>query len=619
MSLSNRYPEEMGTTGRGGKERPKNYPDATSSWQLFARLLQPHRQTLAQFASFLSVATAIPLASALVLQRFIDAAVRKDPTSQLVRLASTYVALGLLSSGVMVVVVWKTTALAWRITDELRHELAEQVLSADLAFHRDHTRGDLVSRADDDVTAMALFISQFVARAIAIAALAIAATLVLLVMEPKLAAPFGLCMTVSLSLLWFQRDAALPQAMEQRDAKAAVSGLIEERISGSDDIRSLGAGAHSVARLAHHSERIVQAVGASATAMMTVVGRIKVSLITSEVTMLIWGGYLFTRGSVSIGTVVLGVRFATAVRGPIEQLSWRLQDIQGATGSATRVLALRSERKIYPKRTQHLPDGPLDLAFHTVSYTYDDGDEPVLDDVSISVAAGRSLGLVGRSGSGKTSLGRLALRLLDPSVGRVTIGGSDLQTIDESDLRERVTSIPQEVQLFPGSVKDNVTMFTDRPPDEVIRALTAVGLGAWLNDQPEGIEAQLLSRSGGAGLSAGEAQLLALARALVRNPSVVILDEATSRIDPETQSKILKATQTLLAHRTSVVIAHRLETLAVCDDIAVLSDGRIVEFGRRVDLVANPTSHFARLLLVATDLNEVELDAALETELGARS
>ncbi len=586
---------------------------AESSWRLFGALLKPRRREVAVYGCFLAAATALPLAAAIVLSRFVDAAVRRAPVRELAIKAGTYAGIGLVASFITVLVVWRATALAWHITDGLRHQLADQVLSSDLSFHREHTRGDLVSRADDDVSAMATFLSQFVARGIGVVLLAVSATVTLAVIRPLLAGPYLVCMIFVLTLLYRQRDSALNEALEERAAKGDVSGLVEERIAGADDIQTLGAGAHSVARLAERSERVIQAVGRRAAIQMRVVGTVKVALVLSEVVMMIWGALLVTRGSLTIGSVVLGVRFVTAVRDPIQQVVWRIQEVQGATGSATRVLALMAERRTYPDREKQLPDGGLDLRFENVSLTYDDGDSAVLQHIDVEVRSGRSLGLVGRSGSGKTSIGRLALRLLEPTEGRVLLGGVDLRTVTESDFRIRVTSIPQDVQLFPGTVAQNVSMFTDVSNETIIRALTDVGLGSWLSEQDEGLDAQLLARRGGSGLSAGEAQLLALARGLVRNPSVVVLDEATSRIDPITQERVTAATQRLLKGRTSIVIAHRLETLSVCDDIAVLEHGRVVEFGSRLDLENNNTSRFARLLASSRAQHVDSADEILET------
>ena len=571
-----------------------------SHWRLFASLVAPHRRLVTAYGLALTLATALPLLAAVLLARFIDLAVEGAATSRLVRLAATYAGLGLVSSLVSVLVVWRSTALAWAITDTLRHELAGFVLGAELAFHRDHTRGELVSRADDDVTSMAMFLSQFVARAISVLTIAVGAAAVLIVMRPALGVVLAVSLTVVLTIVWAQRNVSLPQAVDDRDARGRVSGLIEERINGAEDIASLGAGAHSMARFATLAEAVVSAKRRVTRRQMRVSGSIRVALAAAEASMLIAGAITYAGGRVSLGSVFLGVRFASATRAPIEGLMWRLNEVQGATGSATRVLDLLASRPQHPERRVTWSAAPADLELRGVTLVYADDEGAVLRDIDLTVRAGRSLGLVGRSGSGKTSIGRLMLRLATPTTGTVLVAGIDLSVITERDLRDHVAGIPQEVQLFPGTVRENVSMFDERVEDEAIRtALEAVGLGGWSASQRGGLDARLLTRTDdGAGMSAGEAQLLALARALVRNPSVVVLDEATSRVDPVTQQLVKHAVAELLRGRTSVVIAHRLDTLDVCDDIAVLEDGRIVEHGDRRALAADPYSRFGRLLRV---------------------
>ncbi len=561
-------------------------------------MVAPHRRLVATYSLALAMATALPITAAVLLSHFVDLAVARASTGRLVSVAAMYAGLGLVGSFVSVLVVWRSTVLAWAITDTLRHELAGFVLGADLAFHRDHTRGELVSRADDDVTAMAMFLSQFVARAVSVLAIAIGAGVVLLVIHPVLGVVLCISLTVVLSVVWSQRNVSLPQAIVDREARGQASGLIEERVNGAEDIASLGAGAHSMARFAVLADAMVTAKRKVTRRQMQVSGSIRVVLSATEATMLVAGALAYSGGRVTLGGVFLGVRFATATRAPIEGLMWRLNEVQGATGSATRVLDLLASRPEYPERIHSWPTGAQDLELRHVTLVYEDTEGAVLEDISLTVQAGRSLGLVGRSGSGKTSLGRLMLRLTMPTTGSVLIGGADVAFIDELELRRGIAGVPQEVQLFPGSVRENVSMFDGDVADAAINAaLMAVGLGGWLAAQSNGLDTRLLDRTEAAtGMSAGESQLLALARALVRNPSIVVLDEATSRVDPRTQLLVKRAVAELLSGRTSVVIAHRLDTLDVCDDIAVLEDGHIVELGERLLLAADPESLFAKLL-----------------------
>ena len=242
------------------------------------------------------------------------------------------------------------------------------------------------------------------------------------------------------------------------------------------------------------------------------------------------------------------------------------------------------------------PIGPLSIEFRDVGFDYGD-DQPVLQSINVSFAAGRSIGLVGRTGSGKTTISRLVLRLVEATSGSVLLGGVPIEQIPMGELRRRVALIPQEVELLSGSVRDNVTLFDETPTDDaVISALRNAGLGALADG---GIHRQL--GAGGAGLSAGEAQLLALARVWLRDPDIVVLDEATARVDPDTEIKLEDAVARLTEGRTTLIIAHRLSTLRHVDEIVVLDHGRIVEHGDRADLADDLESRYRHLLDLAHD------------------
>jgi len=235
-----------------------------------------------------------------------------------------------------------------------------------------------------------------------------------------------------------------------------------------------------------------------------------------------------------------------------------------------------------------------------VGFEYGD-DQPVLTDVSVSLSAGHSVGIVGRTGSGKTTFSRLVLRLVEPTAGTVALGGVPIAGIPMAELRHRVALVPQEVELFAGSIRDNVTLFDETPTDDdVVRALRTVGLDGLADG---GVDRGL--GAGGAGLSAGEAQLLAMARVWLRDPDLVVLDEATARVDPVTEAKLEAAIRALMRGRTTLVIAHRLSTLRDVDEIVVFDDGRVVEHGERGTLAHDPASRFHRLLTLALD----DLDA----------
>jgi ABC-type multidrug transport system fused ATPase/permease subunit len=218
---------------------------------------------------------------------------------------------------------------------------------------------------------------------------------------------------------------------------------------------------------------------------------------------------------------------------------------------------------------------------------------PVLRDVSFELEEGKVLGLLGRTGGGKTTITRLISRLYDPTEGTIALSGIELGSVSPVSLRNRVGVVTQDVQLFRASVRDNLTFFDHARPDhDILATLESAGLGEWIGTL--GLETVL--GAGGAGLSAGESQLLAFARVFLQNPGLVILDEPSSRLDPATESMLSLATERLFRGRTVVIVAHRLDTVQRADEIMVVDDGVIAEHDLRLSLAADPTSRYAGLL-----------------------
>lgn len=301
------------------------------------------------------------------------------------------------------------------------------------------------------------------------------------------------------------------------------------------------------------------------------------------------------------------------MRQPIESIREELADFQQAQASILRVYdLLKTSSRLPPSGDRPLPPGALSVEVEQVWFSYEEKGTgevasnssptpysllptPQLQDISFHLPAGQLLGVIGRTGSGKTTLTRLLLRFYAVQSGVIRLGSVPIETVAIDSLRRRVGVVTQDVQLFQATIRENISLFDPLISDHQIQqALREVGLLPWLNAHPHGLDARLDSDSGG--LSAGEAQLLAFARIWLREPGLVILDEASSRLDPITERRIEQAIAKLLQHRTGIIIAHRLQTLQRCDRILVLEQGRIVEFGDRHHLAADPTSRFAQLL-----------------------
>lgn len=269
------------------------------------------------------------------------------------------------------------------------------------------------------------------------------------------------------------------------------------------------------------------------------------------------------------------IAYAALLAQPIEMLRSQMQSLQQAGASLSRVRELLATRSRLKDGSEPLPAGPLAVEFEHVTFRYA-ADEPVLDRLSIRLAPGERLGLMGRTGSGKSTIARLLIRLYDPAEGSVRLGGIDLRALRLADLRSRVGLVTQEVQLFEASLRENLTFFDPTVPDETLReVLHRLGLQEWLERQPQGLETPISPSA----LSAGEAQLLAFARVFLRDPGLVILDEASSRLDPATEALLDQAMHHLLEGRTAIIIAHRTATLQQVDQVMVMEKGVLSHAG----------------------------------------
>lgn len=568
----------------------------TRPWQLLIRAAARERIGLTFVVGALVVESALPLSAPLFLRRFVDQATHNVPVNRMTVTAAVYLGVAIAAQAASTVSIYAGNSWAWRTTNSLREQVAAHALGLDYAFHGRHTAGEMIERVDGDIVGLAQFMAQFVTNAAWSALMLVGALVLVTLQDIRLGLAYGALVIVGGFVLARGQRHIVPLAAAEREAFAQLYGGIEEYLAGAEDIRANGAGAHVLARFHNSAVAEFRARFRSQRWGGLFIGGIRLFFALSTVTLLSLGVVLHGRGLITIGTVVALFQYSQLVRMPIEQIVGQAKQLQEAGASAGRVAQLLSEQPTIVEAASPLPlpDGPLSVAFRRVTFAYGD-DPPVLRDVNLEVAPGRTLGLVGRTGSGKTTIGRLALRLYDTTGGAVEIGGVDLRVARTADVRARVRAVTQEVQLFNTSVVDNVTLFDETVDDARVReVLEVVGLGQWLASLPDGL-ATILGTNG-IGMSAGEAQLLALSRVFLADPAVVILDEPSSRLDPATEQLIETATARLLVGRTGIVIAHRVAALATVDDVAVLDHGRVIEHGPRAALAGDPTSAFARLL-----------------------
>ena len=513
-----------------------------------------------------------------------------------------FTAVALVQQAINVIATYTSGRVGWTATNALRGDLARHCLRLDMPFHNDHTPGEMIERIDGDAEELGSFFSTFVVHVLG-SVLLLAGILVLLFREEWRA---GLALTVFtlilLIALYSLRNLTVDRFRAVREASAQTFGFVEERLAGREDIRASAARSHVVLGF-HRRIRDWFRKNLVASLMISLVlNTTWFSFSVGNAVALGVGAWLFLNGHLTIGTVYLIVHYTRMLLDPIERFTQELNNLQRATASVIRISdLLQTERLVLDGPGVRFPGGALPVRFDGVTFSYGPG-EPVLRDVSFELAPGRTLGLVGRTGSGKTTITRLLFRLYDPDRGRVLLGGRDVRDARLAELRGQIGVVTQDVRLLAGTVRDNLTLLDPAVSDErLVAVIEELGLADWYRGLPHGLDSALGSE--GAGMSAGEAQLLAFGRVFLRDPRVVVLDEASSRIDPGTERLIERAVDRLAAGRTMIVIAHRLATLDRCDDILLLEQGRIVEHGERARLAADPGSRFHRLL--RTDTGEV--------------
>ena len=527
--------------------------------------LRPHRPRLAVLAALFVASLGLQLANPQLAKTFIDKASAGAPFARLIVIAGVFLAVALVTQIATVAEVYVAEDLGWRTTNALRVDLAAHVLALDDTFHTDHGAGELLERIDGDVAAIAGFFSRFVVHVLG-SALFLVGVLVLLWREDwRIGGSLTVLAVASVAYLARGGGFVGRRSRLSRVVNADLSDYLEERLSALPDIKANGA--DDVTMLGLH-ERLATRFRVDRDAFFAAAlfrAGASTALFVVTVASLAMAAWLHQSGAITLGGVYLVFRYTGMLRMPLERLARHLSSFQRAMGGIVRVRELLAVRPgIIDGTGGDLPPGPLALEFDAVDFGYEQA--PVLENLSFRVAPGTVLGLVGRTGSGKTTIARLLFRLYDVNGGAVRIGGIDVRDLRVDHLRDRVGLVTQDVQLFAATLRDNVRLFDPVVSDDRLLAVFAtLGLDQWLAELPNGLETELGPTA--RGLSAGEAQLVALARVFLKDPGLVVLDEASSRLDPHTEALLERAMDRLLDGRTGIVIAHRLRTIERADDV----------------------------------------------------
>lgn len=568
---------------------------------MLGRYVFTERRLLGWLAFMLLASIALQLANPQIIRYFIDTAQGEGSMRPLYIAAAVFIGFSLMQQLVSIWAAYYSENLGWKTTNRLRTDLVKHCLSLDMSFHKNNTSGTLIERVDGDVNALANFFSSFLIHLLGNVLLMFGILLLLFRENLWIGMVMSLFVVVAMLILKEIRKRIVPVWTKWRAQNAELYGFIGEHLEGTEDTRANGAAGYVMNRFYELSRRMLPVRIRAFQGFGMMWGTTILVFALGNAAAFIVCAWLWKRGDMTIGSIYLVFYYTELLAKPIEKIRTQLEDLQKADASLIRVRDLLATKpKITDGPGAELPKGPLSVTFRNLTFAYEEDGEPTLHGINLSLKQGQTLGLLGRTGSGKSTLARLLLRFYDPKEGCIELSGVDIRECMLQELRGKVAMVTQNIEILEGTVRDNLSLFNEKVDDgEILAVLGELGLEEWYGSLPDGLDT-LLS-SGGGSLSAGEAQLLAFARVFLTDPGLVILDEASSRLDPLTESRIEQAINRLLKDRTCIMIAHRLSTVQRADEIMILENGRVIENGPRAELASNPQSRFSRMLAVGLE------------------
>ena len=555
---------------------------------MIGRILAPHRRLIAYAGLAMVGATTISLAGPFLTKIAVDRGIRKHDVGVVNTVALIYLALVLARPVLERAIVLCSARGGERFLGDLRVAAYDKLHELSVPFFEETRAGVLVSRLTNDVQTLTTFTRTVLVEVVGSVLLFVVTLVIMIVLSPEL----SLVMLVSVPVLVWSSlrygKRSRPAFLALRDRVADTMSSLQEGLTGVRVVQSFG---REDDRYASYRARSSAQVSAWRRISLVNIGFFPAiafaqSLALSAV--LVAGGYLYRHGRVSIGTIIAFALYLISLFDPIARLGDWFSEFQSGRAALAKIADLLATPATVPGGAAGLPSAG-DLVVDDVTFAYGDN-APAVAHVSLTIRSGEQLALVGATGAGKSTLAKLLVRAYDPNEGTLSFGGVDLRDATLRELRARIVFVPQEGHLFSGTIAENVRLARpDASDDDVRGALRAIGAF-------ERFETLLHTdvRSRGVRLSSGERQLVALARVALVSPAVIVLDEATSSLDPQTEASVEHALAALARGRTVITIAHRLSTAERADRVAVMEHGRLVEIASHDELVAQG-ERYARL------------------------
>jgi ATP-binding cassette subfamily B protein len=550
-------------------------------------LLRPYRGRVALTILAMLAATGAGLAPPYLAGRAIDSGIVTGDVSALDWIVAAFVLVAAVYAGATFAQTYLVGWVGTRALQDLRERVFSHLQEMSIGFFTRRSPGVLISRMTNDIEALNQLVTSGVVTLFSSSLTLIGVVVILLALDVKLALvtfiTFPLVAAASVAFRVVSHGAY----RATRERIAAVTAYLQETLSGVRVVRSFGQEPRHAAAMTELNEANREANMRTVYLNASYFPAVELMAAVGTAAILLYGGGQAIDHTIQIGVIVAFVGYLQVFFEPIQQLSQLYTTLQQGTAALDKIFELLETPPDMVDAPEAIDPGPLrgEIEMDGVWFSYSDDEEWALRDVDLRVPPGQTLALVGATGAGKSTFAKLVARFYDPQRGRVLVDGHDLRELRQRALRRQLGIVPQEGFLFSGSVRENIAFGRpDATLEEIEAAAAAVGATEFIAALPDGIETQVGER--GVQLSAGQRQLVAFARALIAEPRILILDEATSNVDVRTERTIERGLARLLAGRTAIVIAHRLSTIRRAGKIAVLEGGRIVEAGTHDELIA---------------------------------
>ena len=573
----------------GGSVAPEDQLDKSQTRVVMRRVLRmaaPFKRTAYAALACVVVTTGATLAAPILVRHGIDAGIRARDLFELNLSVGLYLAITALAYvfGRMQYVFLNRTGESF--LRELRLKVFAAMQRQSMEFYDRNKAGVLVARMTADIETMGELIQWGLLQFLASGFLVVMAFVVLFSLSWHLTLVVLIVFPVIVvASVKFQRDSNTAY-LTVRERVGQNLGTLQEGIAAVRVIQAYAQEDNQIKRFERSNRSLFDSHVRSIRISTWYFGLVEFSGVIATSLVVGIGGWLVHRDTVSLGTVVAFILLLSSLFDPVQQLSQLYNGVQSAAAALHKLFAILDATP----EVDEAPDAVAlpargSLAVSAMSFTYASGNKPALEQVDLVVRDGERIALVGPTGAGKSTLAKLMARLYDPTAGSVTFGGADLRRATHASLRQRIVVVPQEGFLFNGTIRDNVRLARITSTDaEVDAALQRLGIFDHFDRLPEGLDTQVRER--GSRLSAGERQLVALGRAALVDPAVLVLDEATSNLDPGTEAEVEAALENLMRGRTTIVVAHRLTTVQRADRIVVVDKARIAEVGTHQELLA---------------------------------